>query len=367
MRSVSRRDLARGRGRSHPMGCFLIGVTGSDANPDGEALIGSVSDDPYDIRTFLRVVRPEGAPAHIGTELVSTSGRTLLERGYIASPGETTRGINEHGLAFNCAMIFETPPDEERPLASFVRVTEDLMRTCRTVPDAIALVESAGTTDLPVALLLADADGDLAHLEAGSFGVEVHAHYTRERPGMVFAVNCYLSDKLVSHNDPNAPLERRENNNLVRRQRGSELAALLSGDLGVHGLARILSDHANRERDPRANPLLEGWGYSICNHGSRRQDTYAHEDLPWGTVSSEILQPSKRILWYAYGWPCGGPPEFGDQIFQDRSWGRFEPFGLAGDGDEGEPTTVLATAEGEITPDGVRHQAGAPIRVHGEG
>lgn len=358
--SVRRSASAGVQRRGRPMGCFLVGVTGTDANPAGEALIGSISDDPYDIRTFLRVVRPEGAPRHIGTELVSTSERSLTERGYIASPGETTRGINEHGLAFTCSMVFEAAPESDRSQVSFVKVTEDLMQQCRTVPDALGMLESIGAVDLPVCVLLADANGDLAQVEAGSYGVGVHHHYTRRNPGVVFAVNCYISDKLVAHNDPNAPLDHLENNNFVRRQRGMDLAVGMPGALDVTGLARILSDHANCERDPRDNPLLEGWGYSICNHGTRRQDSYPPEDLPWGTVSSEILQPSERILWYNYGWPCGKAPEFGDQIYQDRSWGRFVPFALDVEGDSNDGTTVLATAEGEITRDGARHQGNRP-------
>ena len=340
------------------MPCFLIGVTGHDANPRGEALLGSVSDDPYDIRTFLRVVRPADAPPHIGTELVSTTENTLLERGYFASPGETTRGINQHGLAFTCALVFEAEPEPDRTATSFVKVSDDLMRTCRSVPDAIALLESAGAVDPPFSILLTDADGDLAQVEAGHYGVAVHRHYTRRDPGMVFAVNCYLSEKLAGHNAENATLDHLDNNNLARRQRGTDLATGLQGRLDVQGLADILSDHANRERNPRTNPLLEGWGYSICNHGTRNQDTYPHEDLPWGTVSAEILQPAERTIWYAYGWPCGGAPEFGDQILQERSWGRFVPFALDAAGREEDPVTVLATAEGEITAAGVRHQLG---------
>jgi hypothetical protein len=118
----------------------------------------------------------------------------------------------------------------------------------------------------------------------------------------------------------------------------------------------LLSDHANRERDPMENPILEAWGYSICNHGTRSKDTYPHEDLPWGTVSAEIMEPSAGLFWYAYGWPCGAKPEFGDQLFQGNSWGRFVPFGVQASG-EGEPgVTVLSTTSGEITAAGVRYQ-----------
>ncbi|MGE0529040.1 MAG: hypothetical protein AB7P49_18425, partial [Bdellovibrionales bacterium] len=203
-------------------------------------------------------------------------------------------------------------------------------------------------------ILLADAAGDLAHVEAGAFGVNVYRHFSRQKPGMVFAVNCYLSSQQLANNASNAGLDNKENNNLPRRERGQLLASKSEGHLDVSALAHILSDHGNRERNPMENPLLEGWGYSICNHGTRGQDTYPPESLPWGTVSAEILQPKARTLWYAYGWPCGQKPEFGDQIYQDKSWGKFIPFAILPKGCEMEGTKKLVSAEGEITEEGLR-------------
>ena len=339
--------------------CFLMGVTGLGITANGEALIGSVSDDPYDVRTFLRHVKHAGSQAHIGTELVSTTEHTLVERGYFVDPDETTRGITESGLAFTCAMVFEkeNAKTKHHP-TSFADLSRDMMTRCRTVADAIDLFQSAGASTPPFSVLLADAKGDLAHVEAGAFGVNVNHHYSRQNPGMVFAVNCYLSEKLIRYNAPDSIIENTQNNNLARRERGKQLARELKGKLDVVAVARILSDHANRERDPVDNPLLPAWGYSICNHGTRHRDTYPHEDLPWGTVSAEIMQPSEGLFWYAYGWPCGEQPEYGDQIYQDRSWGRFVPFGFgASDSEDGE-ITVLATVEGEITPAGLQSQGG---------
>ncbi len=336
-----------------------MGVTGRGVSANGEALIGSVSDDPYDVRAFLRQMKPARSQAHIGTELVSTTEHTLVERGYFVDPGETTRGINESGLAFTCAMVFEKEGAEiKHHPTSFADLTRDMMTNCRTVPDAVDLFQSAGASTPPFSVLLADAKGDLAHVEAGAYGVNVNHHYSQQNPGMVFAVNCYLSEKLVSYNAPNSIIENTQNNNLARRERGKQLARELQGKLDVASLARILSDHANRERDPMDNPLLPAWGYSICNHGTRHRDTYPHEDLPWGTVSAEIMQPSQRLFWYAYGWPCGQRPEYGDQIYQDRSWGKFVPFGFGASDGEDEEITMLATFEGEITPAGLQNQGG---------
>jgi Acyl-coenzyme A:6-aminopenicillanic acid acyl-transferase len=316
------------------MGCFLIGVTG-----EGGALLGGVSDDPYDVRTFVRRVAPEGGLAHVGTELISTTERTLTERGYFARPGETTRGVNGAGLAFTCAMVIEK--DEQEGAIPFADLTEKMMACCHTVDEAIDLFNQP--VHPAYSLLLADAEGHIAHLEVGTHGTEVYERYSQEEPGALFAVNCYLSQALVNYNAPHTLITDPKNNNAARRERGMALAQELH--LDVEGLQRILSDHENRERDPRDNPVLSAWGYSICNHGTRFQDTYPKEDLPWGTVSAEILEPSTKRLWYAYGWPCGGTPEHGDQLFQENSWGKFVPF------DVGEPesgVTPLTTPEGKI-------------------
>ncbi len=334
-----------------PLGCFLIGVTGTGVSKTGEALLGSVSDNPYDVRTFMKMVAPSSRLSHLGTELISTTDHTLTERGYVARPGETTRGINEAGLAFTCAMVIE---DEtfERPAhpTPYADITDFIMDNCRSVGEAIEVFSSRKAINPAYSVLLADANGDLAHIEVGNFGVAINHHYSKKKPGIVLAVNCYLSQSLVNYNAPHTLITNRDNNNKARRERGDALAKQFKGELDVDRLIHVLSDHENRERDPMDNPILPAWGYSICNHGTRKQETYPHEDLPWGTVSAEILDPSSKLFWYAYGWPCGQNPEYGDQIYQENSWGRFAPFGFKQDRAEG--VTPLTTPSGEIAPEG---------------
>jgi hypothetical protein len=343
------------------LGCFLIGATGIGNTIGGNAFIGSVSDDPYDIRTFLQVVSPEKGYSHIGTELVSTSMHTLSERGYFAKLGETTRGLNQAGLAFTCAMVIE---DEKIPRSSptveYSDLTTKILKECDTIDDAITVFELAGKVHPAYTILLADAQGGLAQLEVGSFGVKVNHRYSRTSPGNVFSVNCYVSPSLEKYNAPRTSLSDQSNNNQKRLTRGQQLARLLTGHIGVAALASVLSDHANREMDPMKNPILEGWGFSICNHGTRSKADYPYENLPWGTVSSEIMEPSAGVFWYAYGWPCGAQPEFGDQIFQQNSWGRYLSFGLNGE-KEGKGTILLTTVNGTITSASVRFIQGSPI------
>jgi len=310
--------------------CFLIG--GYDK--EGRPLLGSVSDDPYDIRTFVRTVRPEGALAHIGTELISTTEHNLAERGYFANPGETTRGLNESGLAFTCAMIIER--EEQKKATSFATLTSQMMNQCKSVDEAIALFEAEEAIYPCFTLLLADAKGDLAQVEVGSKGTVVYERFSRAHRGTLFAVNCYLSASRLDLCAPHTLLTRRENNNSWRRERGADMASGWEFELSVERVAQILSDHQNSEIDPTTNPVLDGWGFSICNHGTRHSDDYPIEDLPWGTVSAEIIDPCRSTFHYAYGWPCGSPVQYGDQLYQENSWGEFRPFRI---GEEGSLTT----------------------------
>jgi hypothetical protein len=304
----------------------------------------------------MRAIYPPDGLSHIGSELISTTEHTLSERGYFARPGETTRGVNEAGLAFTCAMVIEAEGAEKgADPTHYADVTERMMRTCESVPDAIELFRFYGRVNPAYTVLLADAEGNLAQLEVGNFGIEIFKQFSKDKPGVVFSVNCYQSETLESFNKPVTQLDNLDNNNAARLERGKMLAKEKKGGIDVAQIALILSDHENGERDPAANPFIEAWGYSICNHGTRHKDEYPHEDLPWGTVSSEILEPSTQTFWYSYGWPCGETPSFGDQIFQDRSWGKYLPFNSRGFGQPASSNIKLTTPSGDILPDGVLH------------
>jgi hypothetical protein len=237
----------------HSTACFLMGATGIGNTLDGHAIIGSVSDDPYDIRTFLRIVFLKMGYSHIGTELVSTTEHTLTQRGYFAKPGETTRGLNLAGLAFTCAMIIE---DEAVPrscdTAEYSDLTGRILNECATVEEAIGVFMEAGKVHPAYTVLLADSQGELAQLEVGSFGVNVNQRYSRNTPGNVFSVNCYVSAVLEKYNAPHTSLADDSNNNKMRMERGQQLTRMSSDRIDVHTLASILSDHANQEIDPYA-------------------------------------------------------------------------------------------------------------------
>lgn len=233
----------------------------------------------------------------------------------------------------------------------FCNLSERMMKDCSSVEDALQLLEATPSVSPAFSVLLADAFGDLAHVEVGLFGTAVHQRFSKEKPGLAFAVNCYQSQELKHFNDPAAELQAEENNNGCRLARGRQLAAELRGKLDVAAFRAILSDHGNRERNPEENPLLKWWGYSICNHGTRKNHSYDATAAPWGTVSAEVFQPSLRALHYNYGWACGEKAEFGDQLFQSRSWSHFCTFVSPFDGQLPPSHIACTTVEGEITPE----------------
>ena len=150
-------------------------------------------------------MKPAGSQAHIGSELVSTTDHTLVERGYYVDPGETTRGINESGLAFTCAMVFEKEISEEKAVAtSFAELSREMMTNCETVVDAINLFKAAGACTPPFSVLLADAKGDLAHVEVGTFGVNVYHHYSQQEPGVWGVVVDKFPRKITVHGKDHA-------------------------------------------------------------------------------------------------------------------------------------------------------------------
>ena len=146
----------------------------------------------------------------------------------------------------------------------FHELSKRMMDDCSSVTEALEVLGSVKAVSPAFSILLADAKGDLAHVEFGSHGLELHERFDRENPGVVMAVNCYQS-KLKGFNDPKASLNVCENNNGCRLKRGRHLAEAFKGQIDVMALRSILSDHENRDRSCSENPLIKWWGYSICH------------------------------------------------------------------------------------------------------
>jgi hypothetical protein len=338
-----------------------MGATGPGVTTTGEALIGGVSDDPYLFRTFVRVVQNPNTPAHIGTELRYVDDAPACHNHlppFEVEAGQPSRGVNAAGLAFTCALVIEhVPQNNVVSSTTFAALSHRMMNECSFVEEVIVLFQAAGAITPAFSVLLADAAGDLAHIEVGTHGISVLHRYSRKQPGIVIAVNCYQSPHLIPFNKPEAQLINDRNNNGFRLRRGWELAKQHRGAIDVDVIGKyFLSDHQNKHLDCANNPLIKWWGYSICNHGTNRK-LYDESEPSWGTVSAEILKPSRSALHYCYGWPCGEKPMYpDDQVYQNGSWGCFVPFTVKADSLNSTTTQKViiecTTIRGAITKDG---------------
>jgi len=253
----------------------------------------------------------------IGTQIISPPPVMPFDQMY-------TRGINAAGFAYTWASV--NPATEPTfldaigiPYSQFGTL---LLSSATTVADAIALLDA-----YPRAyhgnFLFADASGEIALVEVSTLTYHVE---TRISDGVVARSNHWISCEMAGIGEAEP-----DESSAWRFRRASELVRQLSGSLDAETMRQITSDHEEREAD----------GWSICAHGGG--------DRNWlyrgGSVSSEIMEPLARRLWYCYGWPCGSVPEDPErQVYQDRSWGAYLPFNL----DELEPGEYV-TIDGRLT------------------
>ncbi len=310
--------------------CTTAGATGS-ASADGHALIGSTSDDPFTTRTRLLVDASNGDYHFIGTQIISQDLDTVADFNHMH-----TRGLNEKGFAYTWSAARPNPeiePDSSRAVGvPYYQFGELLLSQAKSVEDAIGLLES-----YPRAIhgnfLLADSAGEVALAEVSTRSLNIE---TRTADGWVARSNHWISPRMaqIAHTPTS------NDSTVVRFDRISTLMEEGAGSIDPAYLASCFSDHAT----------LKDTGWSICAHG--------HTMRPGGngrggTVSSEILQPTKGIMHYCYGWPCGGPVDYADeQVYQERSWGKYVAFRLE-DLEPGEYVTV----DGRLTPLAVRYLA----------
>jgi hypothetical protein len=322
--------------------CTNIGVTGTSAEPFGKSLIGSVSDDPYGIRTRVVVERPAQGYAVIGTDLAPLSEAVSMPDYSGTFAGWPTRALNEKGLAYTWTFAPEKPTN--RAAAEAYKSSpawSEIMRCCVNVAEAIDMLKRM-PRDFSGVFMLADRSGDLAVVEAGRKSLSVTRRHSLSNGGAVVNVNCWLSQ--AQEGLPIAAIEHENVPNHARYHRALDILRTMQNRADFDGLAAMLRDHSGRERFAGDNPWIPGHGYSICNHGSLHGESFTVEHPPHGSVSGEIIDPVDGVFWYAYGWPCGESPDNGDQLLQERSWGTFVGFPLAA-----LPAGTYTTLTGELT------------------
>jgi hypothetical protein len=298
--------------------CTNIGLTGRKY-PFAKALIGGVSDDPYDIRTRVVVERSVHGYAFIGTELKALSEEVSMP-GYNASvAGWPTRALNEKGLAYTWTFAHEKP-ENVAPADAFKSSTAwaEIMRHCATIDEAIVMLSDM-KRDFSGNFMLVDSAGNLAVVEAGRRRLTVTQRRSMAEGGSAVAVNCWLAQ--ADEGLPMASIDNRDVPNYSRYRRSIDLVKAAQNRGSFVGLTAMLRDHGFRERSAGGNPLTPGHGYSICNHGTLGGDHFSGRCPAHGSVSA-------------------------------GSWGAFIGFPLAT-----LPAGIYTTLQGELTQLAAAHFA----------
>ena len=216
-----------------------------------------------------------------------------------------------------------------------------VLSSCASVADVLAFIEEADR-DFSGAWLFADATGAFAQVEIGGAGYCVVENRSPEAGAFAVNVNCYQSESMRPHQQASGSLDDLHAPNRARRDAAVSCVAGLD-NATIDDLALALANHEGRELPGASGSwVFPSQGFSICNHGHFSSDDSGAP--AFGTVSAEIVDPVRRILWYCYGWPCGERSAAPDQPFQDRSWGRFLPFAL-----DRLPAGDMSTTNGELT------------------
>ena len=303
--------------------CTIAGATGS-ASFDGNSIIGSTSDDPFTTRTRLVVVSPKNGHKFIATQIVSGDTTKIPDFNNMH-----TRGLNDKGFAYTWSAAGPNPDIE--PISSqaigipFYQFGQLLLSEADSVEDGIGLLES-----YPRAIhgnfLFADSDGEIVLIEVSTHSLNIE---TRITDGWIGRTNHWISERMSNIGQIPQVTDSTE----VRFERILKLMNERKGKVDSSFLELCFSDHAT----------LNDTGWSICAHGHTRNP---NREGRGGTVSSEIILPSKGVMNYCYGWPCGGNVDYPeDQVYQDRSWGKYLSFDLE-KLDAGEYVTV----DGRLTP-----------------
>ena len=303
--------------------CTTAGAIGS-ASYDGNSIIGSTSDDPFTTRTRLVVVSPKNGNKFIATQIISGDRSKIPDFNNMH-----TRGLNDKGFAYTWSAAGPNPDIE--PISSqaigipFYQFGQLLLSEADSVKNAIELLES-----YPRAIhgnfLFADTTDEIALIEVSTRSLNIE---TRISDGWIGRTNHWISEKMAKISQtPQA-----SDSTTVRYARILALMNERDCKVDLDFLASCFSDHYT----------LNKTGWSICAHGHTRNP---NQDGRGGTVSSEIIIPSKGVMNYCYGWPCGGIVDYPeDQVYQDRSWGKYISFELE-KMDPGEYVTV----DGRLTP-----------------
>jgi predicted choloylglycine hydrolase len=270
------------------------GCTISAIRMKGRYLLASNSDNPWDTRT--KVIRKQGMKfSFIGTELICPDDN-------LPWSNMMTRGINEKGISFTFAYV-DCHSDLYQGGIGFKEFGDHILGSFQALHEIEDYLRME-SVQVHGNFLFADDLGNL--LVSEIYPTKKNFEWNPEQ--VVIRTNHFLNLPLA--NDK----EIIETCSILRYQSG--LKAINEGDQtdGYQFVQALLRNHYLEEHG-------SDWGASTCNHGETV-----------GTVSSEILDPLNKEMFYCYGPPCGNGGNM-------NGWGHYVSFNL-NECREGEITTL---------------------------
>lgn len=270
-------------------GCTITAI-----KTQGRYLLASNSDNPWDTRTRARI--KQGKKYHfIGTELLCPDGN-------LPWSNMITRGVNEKGISFTFAYV-DGDPELYQGGIDFKDFGDHILGRFQTLHEIEDYLRNE-PVQVHGNFLFADGLGNL--LVSEIHPTEKYFKWNPEEA--VFRTNHFLH--LPFKNDK----EIIETCSILRYQSGVHASKQSDRQDAFPFLQTFLRNHHLVE-------LGADWGGSTCNHGQAV-----------GTVSSEILDPLTKEMFYCYGPPCGKSEKM-------EGWGRYVSFPLNSRG-VGELTTL---------------------------
>lgn len=191
-----------------------------------------------------------------------------------ASPGVFSSGINERGLAVADTHVQSLNIGPGIPRYAAMMEILEKHDQVRSALDYLKEIQHLGDGNL----VLLDAEGDMAVVEAGHSGAQVIHPYE----GCVVATNHYVSIPLRDQWVDNSQ-ERLRGNSLARNARVTAALRAPHQEIDLDWTMRLLQAHGS---------YLD----SICRHESLEAQT--------ATIASAIYLPVQKQLYLANGLPC---------------------------------------------------------------
>jgi len=261
-----------------PAACTAVAVT-RGRSATGEAIIAKNFDYPpaSNAMHLTRRSRPQSA-GRVGSLEVTKAPLT-----------GSHDGMNEHGLAV--AYNYGHFRGRARARVSVSVLVQELLETCRTVEEALAALRDRPRSGGAL-LMLADAGGDIASVEAAPDAISVR------RGDALIHANHAMTDEMAPRDLPRDaliprwvwPVElrgRRVHESSERRQERAEGMLAELGAATGEELGQILADHG-----PAGG---SGDDHTLCRHGPY-----------YSTTCSVVMFPKRREMRVLVGSPCAG-------------------------------------------------------------